>query len=114
MDSSSFSNNPGHLKVGLDTKTNSLPSSAYSKVEPNLAGHAIYFYGYGRQNQTIQSLTVQGNLASIKQNARLRCGVTLPTSSSEMEASTGKILDDGEREIQYAWPALMHSSPGSV
>lgn len=57
---------------------------------------------------------MQGNLVRLKQTARLRRGVNLLTSSSEMEASSGRIPDDGEREIESARPAPKHSSSGSV
>ena len=57
---------------------------------------------------------MQGNLARVKQTARLQRGVNLPASSSKMEASTGRIPKEGGREVQSARPTLEISSPGSV
>ena len=53
-------------------------------------------------------------MSHVKQTARLKRGMVLPASSSEMEASIGWVPEDGELEIQSARPALEHSSPGSV
>ena len=114
MDSSSSSNNPDRLRVGLNPKTKSLPSSAHSRVGPILVGHAFDFYRHGRQSQTTQSLPVQSNLVRVKQIARIRRGVNLPASNSEMEASTGRIPNKGEREVQSARPANIIPSPASI
>lgn len=77
MNNCSSSNNLGHPTVCLDVRTDNFSSSVHSRVGTILAGNAFLFYGFGRQSQTTRSLPVQGNLARVKQAARLRRGIVL-------------------------------------